>query len=46
MYLEVAEQSKQTSGSRSSRCVVGLAFAVAVQEVRSRVVEVGAKSCR
>jgi hypothetical protein len=46
MCLEVAEQSKQMSGFRNSRCVVGLAFAVAVQEVRLRVVEVAARSCR
>jgi hypothetical protein len=42
----VVGQSKQMSGFRSSRYVVGLAFAVGVQEVRLRAVVVVAKSCR
>jgi len=40
MCPEVAGQSKQTSGFRSSRCAVGSAFAVVLQEVHLRVVEV------
>ena len=43
MCLEVAGQSSQMSGFRNSKCAVGLAFAVVLQEVRSRVVEVVAR---
>jgi hypothetical protein len=46
MCLEVVEPSKQMWDFQNSRCVVGLAFAVAVQEVHLWVVEVVARSCR
>lgn len=40
MCPEVAGQSKQMSDFQSSRYAVGLAFAVVLQEVHLRVVEV------